>query len=337
MEGREQPVGKRQEPRPHDDHKFSHETLQDTELGARTIPNVSVQTVPSSTETESGRSRCINIPIQVESGHGSLSSSARVNQFGNHSDSNLDQNYRVKSSTPGQKSTSGIRPQSASYGNLSSQRPTQPSTFGQNQAQKGHYYPESFQSNGYAPNHSSESQAPPPAPQQTIEQPAAPPQQSTKSANPIDQIDEIVKQVHTWSSEIDDFKGTAGDKQYRYLDEYLTRSLLKLDQIETNGIQEIRQARKNAIVLIESIINKLENVAKSNNEETPMEVSSELTDDQMSSESNTNTTTEKALQATLNLKADQEPEPAADLVAEPSASLPQQPNETSGDQSEANS
>jgi len=48
-------------------------------------------------------------------------------------------------------------------------------------------------------------------------------------------------------AKVEQFKGTRQDKEYVYLDEMLTRNLLKLDTIDTNGKDSIRLARKEAI------------------------------------------------------------------------------------------
>ncbi|CAG5094066.1 Similar to Samui: BAG domain-containing protein Samui (Bombyx mori) [Cotesia congregata] len=69
------------------------------------------------------------------------------------------------------------------------------------------------------------------------------------------EIDSLTEQVKQWS-------GTSRkDKQYIYLDEMLTRELIKLDDIETEGKENVRQARKNAIKSIQDSISLLESKA----------------------------------------------------------------------------
>lgn len=75
--------------------------------------------------------------------------------------------------------------------------------------------------------------------------------------------------------QVETFAGTRKDKLYVYLDEMLTRNLLKLDNIETEGKDNIRSARKEAIKCIQACINKLEatahaNEQKEHNTETAM-------------------------------------------------------------------
>lgn len=55
--------------------------------------------------------------------------------------------------------------------------------------------------------------------------------------------------------------GSRQDKEYVYLDEMLTRELIKLDDIETEGRENVRQARKNAIKTIQDTISLLETKA----------------------------------------------------------------------------
>lgn len=53
---------------------------------------------------------------------------------------------------------------------------------------------------------------------------------------------------------VEQFGGKRNDKQYLYLDEMLTRNLLELDTIDTNGKESIRLARKEAIKCIQASI-----------------------------------------------------------------------------------
>lgn len=63
---------------------------------------------------------------------------------------------------------------------------------------------------------------------------------------------------------VDKFGGIRGDRQYMYIDEMLTRNLLKLDTIDTNGRDSIRLARKEAIRCIQASITVLEGKAEQN-------------------------------------------------------------------------
>ncbi|XP_017786892.1 PREDICTED: BAG domain-containing protein Samui-like isoform X2 [Nicrophorus vespilloides] len=101
--------------------------------------------------------------------------------------------------------------------------------------------------------------------QQEQQQPQEPEhKEPPKKATPLDLIQNIQKDVNELMSQVERFEGKPRDKQYLYLDEMLTRNLLKLDNIETEGKDTIRQARKMAIRCIEECIKVLENKAANN-------------------------------------------------------------------------
>ncbi|EGI66292.1 BAG domain-containing protein Samui [Acromyrmex echinatior] len=64
--------------------------------------------------------------------------------------------------------------------------------------------------------------------------------------------DDLAEQVQRYVG------GSRQDKEYMYLDEMLTRELIKLDDIETEGRENVRLARKNAIKSIQDTISLLE-------------------------------------------------------------------------------
>lgn len=99
-------------------------------------------------------------------------------------------------------------------------------------------------------------ETPPPKP--------APPQQQSKSLSPIEQIQAIQKEVSNLMGRVEKFAGKPKDKEYLYLDEMLTRNLLKLDNIDTQGQENIRSARKEAVRCIEKTISVLEAKAAAN-------------------------------------------------------------------------
>lgn len=69
------------------------------------------------------------------------------------------------------------------------------------------------------------------------------------------EVDDLAGQVRRYTG------GSRQDKEYMYLDEMLTRELIKLDDIETEGRENVRQARKNAIKSIQDTISLLETKA----------------------------------------------------------------------------
>ncbi|XP_037027271.1 BAG domain-containing protein Samui-like [Bradysia coprophila] len=77
-------------------------------------------------------------------------------------------------------------------------------------------------------------------------------------ANAILKIQIIQKEIQCLMDQVDSFGGTRKDKDYMYLDEMLTQNLLKLDTIDTDGKEKIKQARREAIKCIHTCISVLE-------------------------------------------------------------------------------
>ncbi|XP_022917300.2 BAG domain-containing protein Samui isoform X1 [Onthophagus taurus] len=89
-------------------------------------------------------------------------------------------------------------------------------------------------------------------------------EEKKKPLTQLDQIQNIQKDVSELMNRVERFNGKPKDKEYLYLDEMLTRNLIKLDNIETEGKDNIRQARKEAIKCIEGCIGILEAKANAN-------------------------------------------------------------------------
>jgi len=78
------------------------------------------------------------------------------------------------------------------------------------------------------------------------QQPTPPPTQAP--ANPkIMKLAKIQEDVESLTNEIKNFNGSKDTKEYRFLEEMLTRQLLALDGIEPDGDTEIRTIRKESI------------------------------------------------------------------------------------------
>lgn len=92
------------------------------------------------------------------------------------------------------------------------------------------------------------------------------PPQTPHTTDCINKIQDIQRDVLELMGAVDRFCGTRGDRQYRYIDEMLTRNLLKLDTIDTNGKDSIRLARKEAIRCIQASIAVLEAKAEQNSQ-----------------------------------------------------------------------
>lgn len=98
---------------------------------------------------------------------------------------------------------------------------------------------------------------PPPAPPQPQPQPQFD-DKINADANAILKIHNIQKEIQGLMDQVDHFNGTRKDKNYMYIDEMLTQNLLKLDTIDTDGKEKIKQARREAIKCINTCISVLE-------------------------------------------------------------------------------
>jgi hypothetical protein len=101
-----------------------------------------------------------------------------------------------------------------------------------------------------------------PQPQQQQPQPQPQPPKSPEApaaSDPISRVQTIQKDVEELQDQVNKYSGRSRkDKEYIYLDEMLTRNLLKLDDIDTEGKDNVRQARKEAIRTIQRCISVLE-------------------------------------------------------------------------------
>lgn len=91
---------------------------------------------------------------------------------------------------------------------------------------------------------------------------ASPPPAPKKKKTPQEQIEEANERLKELRAEVEKFCGTSSDKQYRYLDEMLTRLLISLDTVDTEGNEELRIARKQTVRSIQSCADVLESKAK---------------------------------------------------------------------------
>jgi hypothetical protein len=118
-----------------------------------------------------------------------------------------------------------------------------------------------------------------PPPQQTPfstsqeAKPATPPpapKPKTPEERAFEIIDGVMAEVRELEATVNTFAGVdKNDKQYRYLEEMLTRSLLKLDSVDTAGQDNIRQARKQAVRMIQAALDLLELKAHANAQNMP--------------------------------------------------------------------
>lgn len=72
-------------------------------------------------------------------------------------------------------------------------------------------------------------------------------------------VEQVQQEVDILTKRVEQYSGTSrNDKEYLYLDEMLTRHLIKLDTIEIEGNEQLRIARKNVIKSIQKSIVLLE-------------------------------------------------------------------------------
>lgn len=94
---------------------------------------------------------------------------------------------------------------------------------------------------------------------ETIDDHNTKPKMKSKHENPsLQQIAVILQNVEDLVLRVEAYNGTGRDKQFRFLDEMLTRCMLRLDDVDTEGREDIRSARKAAVREVQSCIDKLE-------------------------------------------------------------------------------
>ncbi|XP_022664046.1 BAG domain-containing protein Samui-like [Varroa destructor] len=97
----------------------------------------------------------------------------------------------------------------------------------------------------------------------------APPQQPVQKApvSPQERIDKVLLDLADLNGKVNAFKGTDQKaKEYRFLDEMLTRLMLSLDDVITDGNETLRAHRKSAIKEVQRVIDKLEKTVQTNAE-----------------------------------------------------------------------
>ena len=96
--------------------------------------------------------------------------------------------------------------------------------------------------------------------QQSNKQPTLTKQQVALSK--IEQIQQKAETLEKEAQALKDKKEELGEKKYDYerkkVDEYLTRCLLELDNVDVDGEEELRMKRKNAIRFIQCVQNFIE-------------------------------------------------------------------------------
>ncbi|XP_014471695.1 PREDICTED: BAG domain-containing protein Samui-like isoform X2 [Dinoponera quadriceps] len=146
--------------------------------------------------------------------------------------------------------------QQPQYYNQQSQQPQ----YFNKQPQQSQYYNQQYQQ---PPQQQQQPQQPhnQQQPAQQQQQEAAKPKPPVPK-DPLEKVAQVQKEVDNLAEQVQRYVGgSRQDKEYVYLDEMLTRELIKLDDIETEGRENVRQARKNAIKSIQDTISLLETKA----------------------------------------------------------------------------
>nr|SVE87194.1 EOG090X0OY9 [Daphnia similis]SVE88452.1 EOG090X0OY9 [Daphnia similis] len=79
-----------------------------------------------------------------------------------------------------------------------------------------------------------------------------------QTATDLELIDRIQRETESLLPRIEEFRGDRHDRGFLFLDEMLTRLLLKLDNVQVEGRDDVRSARRQAIASITRCINLLE-------------------------------------------------------------------------------
>jgi hypothetical protein len=180
---------------------------------------------------------------------------------------NIESNSPVP---PQQQQTNTVGPQVTQFGGNCTKEKTPPSGAGSRQipifvdnqvgSNRPYASPQRNGSNGSMP----QPQEYVPQQQQKSSRPAErestpPPKKPAPPKDPLEKVADISNDVKELEVKIGEYSGSSRrEKEYLFLDEMLTRNLIKLDVIETEGREDVRLARKDCIKLIQGCIAKLE-------------------------------------------------------------------------------
>nr|XP_004659269.2 BAG family molecular chaperone regulator 3 isoform X2 [Jaculus jaculus] len=99
-----------------------------------------------------------------------------------------------------------------------------------------------------------------PAPVETVplkpEEAAAPPKHPG-----VLKVEAILEKVQGLEEAVSHFEGKKTDKRYLMIEEYLTKELLALDSVDPEGRADVRQARRDGVRKVQTILEKLEQKA----------------------------------------------------------------------------
>jgi len=77
-------------------------------------------------------------------------------------------------------------------------------------------------------------------------------------------VEHALSEAERIQEQVNQYKGVKGSKDYLYLEEMLTRLMLKLDAVDSEGKEEIRNVRRKAVRTVQASIDHLELKAMAN-------------------------------------------------------------------------
>lgn len=102
------------------------------------------------------------------------------------------------------------------------------------------------------------------APSPTLAE-ATPPKPGEAEAPPkhpgVLKVEAILEKVQGLEQAVHNFEGKKTDKKYLMIEEYLTKELLALDSVDPEGRADVRQARRDGVRKVQTILEKLEQKA----------------------------------------------------------------------------
>ncbi|KAL7889881.1 hypothetical protein AOLI_G00021390 [Acnodon oligacanthus] len=85
----------------------------------------------------------------------------------------------------------------------------------------------------------------------------------TCSSHPgLGKVQQILERVEKLAQEVKCFDGKKNDKRYLMLEEFLTKELLALDSVDPEGRTDVRQARRDGVRRVQTILEELENLGE---------------------------------------------------------------------------
>ncbi|XP_076831600.1 BAG family molecular chaperone regulator 3 [Brachyhypopomus gauderio] len=100
-------------------------------------------------------------------------------------------------------------------------------------------------------------------PQSEVPPPQPHPEEKVEqcSSHPgLAKVHQIVERVDNLAKEVKCFNGKKNDKRYLILEEFLTKELLALDSVDPEGRADVRQARRDGVRKVQTILEELESM-----------------------------------------------------------------------------